>query len=157
MVYKYSAHCFSLDFISECLQRRKKLISLSVSVLDSKTKEDDKIVLQSVGYEISRERQGLLLQSRKMAQRWNSFWKTSFLARGASFLGGEAAKWATNSRQVTHHKKIEQWSFLKVLRAASRKTTGSGLLSIFPVKCRTFNVSSKSGHMDQNANCPLQF
>ena len=71
---KYSAHCLSLDFGSECLQRRKK--SLSVFVLDSKTKEDDKIVLQRVGFEISRERQGLLLQSRKMAKRWQSFWKT---------------------------------------------------------------------------------
>ena len=63
VVYKYSAHCFSLDFGDECFQRRKE--SLSVFVLDSKTKEDDKIVLQSVGFEISRERQGLLLQSRK--------------------------------------------------------------------------------------------
>ena len=70
----YSAHCFSLDFGSECLQRRKK--SLSVFVLDSKTKEGDKIVLQSVGFEISRERQGLLLQSRKIAKKWQSFWKT---------------------------------------------------------------------------------
>ena len=43
--------------------------------LDSKTKEDDKIVLQSVGFEISRERKGLLLQSRKMAKWWHSFWK----------------------------------------------------------------------------------
>ena len=43
VVYKYSAHCSSLDFESECLQRRKK--SLSVFVLDSKTKEDNKIVL----------------------------------------------------------------------------------------------------------------
>ena len=42
---EYSAHCFSLNFGTECLQRRKK--SLSVFVLDSKTKEDDKIVLQS--------------------------------------------------------------------------------------------------------------
>ena len=33
---------FSLEFESECLQRRKK--SLSVFVLDHKTKEDDKIV-----------------------------------------------------------------------------------------------------------------
>ena len=43
VVYEYSAHCFSLEFESECLQRRKK--SLSVFVLDS-TKEDDKIVLR---------------------------------------------------------------------------------------------------------------
>ena len=45
---------------------RKK--SLSVFVHDYKTKEDDKIVLQRVGVEISRERQGLLLQSRRMAK-----------------------------------------------------------------------------------------
>ena len=91
MVYKYSAHCFSQDVGSECLQRRKK--SLSVFVLDSKMKEDDKIVLQSVDFEISRERQGLLIQSRKMA----SF--MSFLATGASFLAprsGQASdKFAT--------------------------------------------------------------
>ena len=77
------AHCFCLDFGSECLQRRKK--SLSVFVLDSKTKEDDKIVLQSVGFEISRERQGLLLQSRKMAKRWQSFWKTHWNYREIEF------------------------------------------------------------------------
>ena len=78
-----SAHCLSLDFGSECLQRRKK--SLSVFVLDSKTKEDDKIVLQSVGFEISREWEGLLLQSRKMAKRWQSFWKTHWNYREIEF------------------------------------------------------------------------
>ena len=41
----------------------KKKKSLSVFIHDSKMKEDDKIVLQRVGFEISRERQGLLLQS----------------------------------------------------------------------------------------------
>ena len=118
--HKYSAHCFPLEFESECLQRRKK--SLSVFVLDSKTKEDDKIVLQSVGFEISRERQGLLLQSRKMAKRWQSFWKThtakssftSFLLSGASFLGRKAAKRATNSRHVPRYIKIGRRTFLKV-------------------------------------------
>ena len=40
-----------------------------VFVLDSKTKEDDTTVFQSVGFEISRERQGLLLQSRKIAKK----------------------------------------------------------------------------------------
>ena len=66
---------------------------------------------------------------------------TSFLASGASFLGREAAKRATNSRQVPRHIKIGRRTFLKVYcsgRAASRKTPGSGLLSIFPGKCRTF-------------------
>ena len=36
---------------------KKKKNSLSVFVHDSKTKENDKIVLQRVGFEISRERQ----------------------------------------------------------------------------------------------------
>ena len=83
VVYKYSTHCFSLDFESECLQRRKK--SLSFFVLDSKTKEDDKMVLQRVGFEISRERQGLLLQTRKMTKRWQSFWKTHWNYREIEF------------------------------------------------------------------------
>ena len=131
------AHCFSPDFESECLQRRKK--SLSVFVLDSKTKEDDKMVLQRVGFEISRERQGLLLQTRKMTKRWQSFWKTHWNYREIELH--EAAKRATNSRQVPRHIKIGRRTFLKVYcsgRAASRKTPGSGLLSIFPGKCRTF-------------------
>ena len=149
VVYKYSTHCFPLDFGSECLQRRKK--SLSVFVHDSKTNEDDKIVLQRVGFEISRERQGLLLQSRKMAKRWQSSWKaiettaesslTSFLASGVSFFGREAVRRATKSREVPRHIKIGRRTVFKVYcsgREASRKTPGSGLLSIFPGKCRTF-------------------
>ena len=66
---------------------------------------------------------------------------TSSLASGASFLGRAAAKRVTNSRQVPHHIKIGRRTFyLKVYcgRAASRKTPGSGCLSIFPGKCRTF-------------------
>ncbi|MCO0615525.1 hypothetical protein M8756_19870, partial [Lutimaribacter sp. EGI FJ00015] len=66
---------------------------------------------------------------------------TSFLASGASFLGREATKQATNSRPVPRHIKIGRRTLLKVYcsgRAASRKTPGSGLLSIFPRKCRTF-------------------
>ena len=42
-VLRVILHSLSLDFGSECLQGRKK--SLSVFVLDFKTKEDDKIVL----------------------------------------------------------------------------------------------------------------
>ena len=80
---QYSAYCFSLDFGSECLQRRKK--SLSVFVLDTKTKEDNKIVLQIIGFEISREQQRLLLQSRKIAKRWQTFWKTHWNYRGIKF------------------------------------------------------------------------
>ena len=42
-----SAHCFSLEFEGECLQKRKK--SLSVFVLDSKTKEDKVVLLPKSG------------------------------------------------------------------------------------------------------------
>ena len=123
VVYKYSAHCLPLDFGSECLQRRKK--RLSVFVLDSKTKEDDKIVLQSVGFEISRERQGLLLQSRKWLKDDKASEKpiettakssfTNFLASGAGFLGCETAKRVTNSPQVPRHIKIGRRTFLSWL------------------------------------------
>ena len=66
---------------------------------------------------------------------------TSSLARGASFLGLEAANRETKSREVPRHIKIGRSIVLKVYcrrKEASRKTPGSGLLSIFPGKCRTF-------------------
>ena len=67
---------------------------------------------------------------------------TRFLASGVSFLGREKAKRATKSREVPRRIKIGQWTFLKVYcsgRGASRKTPGSGMLSILPGKCRTFS------------------
>ena len=70
--------------MNACKEEKK---GLSGFVLDSKTKEDDKIVLQRVGFEISRERQEFQLQSRKMAER----------ASGVSFLGREKAKRGTKS------------------------------------------------------------
>ena len=135
---QYRAHCFSMDFGSECLQRRKK--SLSVFVLDSKTKEDDKIVLQRVGFEISRERQGLLLQSRKMVKRWQSPWKTHWNNHGIEFHEFLSER-SGQAREVPHHIKIGRRSFLKVYcsgKEALRRTPGSGWLSIFPGKSRTF-------------------
>ena len=100
MVYKYSLHCFSLDFEGNASKEEKK--SLSIFLLDSKIKEHNKIVLQrsTVGFKLSRERQGLLiLQDDKGPEKpiettaESSF--MSFLASGASFLGGEAGKGAT--------------------------------------------------------------
>ena len=65
-----------------------------------------------------------LLQSSKMAQRWQSSWKTiestaessftSFLESGASFLGCEGAKRATKSREVPRHIKTGRRTVLKV-------------------------------------------
>ena len=66
---------------------------------------------------------------------------TSFLASGASFLGREVAKRETMSREVPRHVKIGWSTVLKVYyseKEPSRKTPGSGLLSIFRGKCRTF-------------------
>ena len=40
---------------------------------------------QRVSFEISRERQELLLQSRKMAKRWQSSWKTHWNYHGIEF------------------------------------------------------------------------
>ena len=60
---------------------------------------------------------------------------TSFLATGASFFGREVVRRATKSREVPRHIKIGRRTVLKVYcsgREASRKTPGSGLLSIFP-------------------------
>ena len=122
-------------------KKKKKLLCFRTRLQDERRRQNR---LQRVGFEISGERQGqLLLQSRKMATRWQSSWKTiettaessltSFLASGTSFFGREAVRRAT--------KKIGRRTVLKVYcsgREASRKTPGSGLLSIFPGKCRTF-------------------
>ena len=65
----------------------------------------------------------------------------SSLASGASFFCREAAKRETKSREVPRYIKIKRSTVLKVycsVKEASRKTPGSGLLSIFPGKCRTF-------------------
>ena len=59
----------------------------------------------------------------------------SSLASGASFLGHEAAKRETKSREVPRHIKIGRSTVLKVYcrgKEASRKTPGSSLFSIFP-------------------------
>ena len=106
---------------------------------------------QRVGFEISRERQGLLLQSRKMAKRWQSFWKTHWNYREIEFhefLSERSELFRPRSGQAsekfgTSHApyKIGRRTFLKVYcngRAASRKTPGSGLLSIFLGRWRTF-------------------
>ena len=63
---------------------------------------------------------------------------TCSLARGASFLGREAAKGETKSREVPRLIKIGRSTVLKVYcswKEASRRTPGSGLLPIFPGKC----------------------
>ena len=166
MVYKYSAHCFSLEFESECHQRRKK--SLSVFVLDSKKKTTKSFCRQTwvwrVGFEISRERRELLLQSKKWLKvdkapekpfettvEW-SF--TSSLASGASFFGREAAKRETKSREIPRHIKIGWSTVLKVY--CRRKMLQEKSVELLK------NVSSKSGLGStwlvrcENENCPLQ-
>ena len=91
---------------------------------------------------------------------------TSSLASGASFLGREAAKPETKSRELPHHIKIGRSTVLKVYcrgKEASRKTPRSGSLSIFQGSVEILkNVSSKSGLGStwlvpcENENCPLQ-
>ena len=121
---------------SSSTPRRKKTTKSFCKEWASKLAESDK------GYYYNQE---------KWLNIWQSSWKTiettaessltSFLASGASFFGREAVRRATKSREVPRHIKIGRRTVLKVYcsgREASRKTPGSGLLSIFPGKCRTF-------------------
>ena len=110
-------------------------------------KEDDKIVLPPKSglrnYQgatrAPTDNQGKWLKDDKAPEKpiettaESSF--TSSLAGGASFLGREAAKRETKSREVPRHIKIGRSTVLKVYcrgKEASRKIPGSGLLSIFP-------------------------
>ena len=62
-------------------EKRARLFSFSTP----QKKTTKSFCRQRVGFEISRERQGLLLQSRKMAKRWQSSWKTHWNYRGIEF------------------------------------------------------------------------
>ena len=105
-------------------------------------------VLASKLDQISRERQGLLL--RKMAKRWQSFWKARWNYREIEFhefLSERSELFRPRSGQASEKfgtspapYKIGRRTFLKVYcngRAASR-TPRSGLLSIFPRRWRPF-------------------
>ena len=119
--------CFSLDFGSECLQKRKKSASMSIFVLDSKTK-DNKIVLQGEGFEISGIAESNKGSYYNQEKRWQDDKASekpiettaessvmSFLASGASFLGRKAAKWAKKSQsEVPCHIKIGWRTFSEV-------------------------------------------
>ena len=85
---------------------------------------------------------------------------TSFLASGARFLGWKAAKWAKKlPSKVPCHIKIGWRTFLEVYcsgREASRKTPGSGMLSILQGKCWTFRNYIEQKWAWLNLPCPLQ-
>ena len=151
MVYKYSTHCFPLDCGSEYLQRRKKKLVRFRTRLQDERRRQNCFARVTLGFEISRERQGLLLQSRKMAKRWQSSWKTiettaessltSFLASGrGSFLPRSGQACDEVARGPAPYKNRMKYCFESLFsgKEASRKTSGTGLLSIFPGKCRTF-------------------
>ena len=133
--------CFSLDFGSECLQKRKK--ALQCLFLSSTPR-------QKTTKSFCKERASKLAESNKgsyynQEKRWkddkasekpiettteSSF--MSFLASGASFLGRKAAKWAKKLQsEVPRHIKIEWRTFSEVYcsgREAWRKTPGSSML-----------------------------
>ena len=107
--------------------------------------------LQRAFFEISWERQGLLLQLRKMAKRWRSSWKTHWNYHGIEiheFVNERSELFRPRSNQArvevtrgpARYKNRMKYC-LKVYcsgKEASRKTPWSGFLSIFPGKCRTF-------------------
>ena len=64
-------------------KEEKRACPFSSSTLRQKTTKS--FYRQRVGFEISRERQELLLQSRKMAKRWQSSRKTHWNYRGIEF------------------------------------------------------------------------
>ena len=133
MVYKYSAHCLSLDFGSECLQRRKN--SLSLFVLDSKTKEDDNRFAKCALRNQLRATSSYYNQekwlkddtaSEKPIETTAESSFTSFLVARVSFSGRKAAKLGRKLRsEVPRHIKVRRRIFLKLVycceREASRK------------------------------------
>ena len=66
-------------------KEEKRACPFSSSTSRRQKKTTKSFCRQRVGFEISRERQGLLLQSRKMAKRWQSSWKTHWNYRGIEF------------------------------------------------------------------------
>ena len=112
--------------------RRKKTTKSFCKEWASRLAESDK------GYYYNQE--NWLKEDKAPEKHWNHR-GMSFLASGASFFGREAVRRATKSREVPRHIKIWRRTVLKVYcsgRETSRKTPGSGLLSIFPGKCRAF-------------------
>ena len=103
-------------------------------------------VLASKLDQISRERQGLLL--RKMAKKDDKASENYREIEFHEFLSERSELFRPRSGQASEKfgtspapYKIGRRTFLKVYcngRAASRKTPGSGLLSIFPGRWRTF-------------------
>ena len=65
--------------------KKKKIACPFSSSTPRRQKTTKSFWRQRVGFEISGERQGLLLQSRKMAKRWQSSWKTHWNYRGIEF------------------------------------------------------------------------
>ena len=146
MVYKYSAHCFSLYFGNECLQRKKRACPFSSST--PRRKKTTKSFCKVWASKLAESDKGSYYNQEKWLKDDKASEKPiettakssfrSFIASRACFLGREAAKRAKNSRQGPRHIKIGRRTFLKVYcsgRAASGETPGSGLLSIFPGKC----------------------
>ena len=130
----------------------KKETSLSVFVLDSKTEEDDKIVCNVWASKLAESDKGSYYNQEKWLKDDKASEKpiettakssfTSFLASGTSFLVREAGQandtFATGPAPYKNRTKDFFESLYCSERAASIKTPGSGVLSIFPGKCRTF-------------------
>ena len=84
--------------------KEEKRACLFSSSTPRQKKTTKSFCLQRVGFEISRERQGLLLKSRKMAKRWQSSWKTHW-----------------NYHEIEFHEFISEWSKLFRSRSGQRR------------------------------------
>ena len=156
-------------------KKKKKLVRFRTRLQDERRRQN-RFARVTLGFEISRERQGLLLQSRKMAKKWQSSWKTiettaessltSFLASGASFFGREAVSRATKSREVPRHIKSDEGLFWKSIVAGEKlqeKLQEAVCCQFFQGSVELLeNVSSKIGLGStclarcENENCPSQ-
>ena len=160
--------CFSLDFGSECLQKRKKKL---FNVCFCPRLQDKRQLCKERASKLAESNKGSYYNQEK---RWkddkasekpiettteSSF--MSFLASGASFLGCKAAKWVKKSQsEIPRHIKIIGWrTFSEVYcsgREASRKTPVSSMLSILQGKCRTFRKYIEQKWAWLNLPCPLR-
>ena len=114
-VYKYRAHCFLLDFGSECLQRRKKeLVRFRPQLQDERRRQNRFAAKQWASKLAESDKDSYynhekwLKDDKAPEKPIETTAESSFMSpivSGASFLGREAKR-ETKSREVTRHVKI---------------------------------------------------
>ena len=131
-----SAHWFSLDFGSECFQRRKKELVRFRPRLQDERRRQNRFAAKEWASKLAESDKGSYYNQEKWLKDDKASEKpiettaessfASFLARGMGFLGREKARRAAKWREVPRRIIIGQWTFLKDYcsgREASRKSS----------------------------------